>query len=565
MTTASAALAAALAAHGTDRVFCVAGESYLGVLDALYDLPAIDVVTCRHEGSAAFMALADAKLSGRAGVVLANRAPGATNASIAVHSAKEDATPLVLLVGHVKSAQIGRRAFQEMDYAQSFSDLAKAVLVLHDPRQAGEVMARALRLAEAGTPGPVVLAIPEDVLLAPVADPPPTPGRFVPAALEPGPAGLAELEQLLAGARRPLIVAGSRCGGPEGRALLRAAAERHGLPVAVTSKRQDLFANEHPLYAGHLQIATRPPQRELLAQADLVLALGTRLDHVTTKDYTLLRAPVPVQPLVHVHPDPERLGFVYEPALSFACEPEAVLRALCDRVAVARSAERDAWAARLHALERAEADWQPVSAPDGVVFGAVVRALGELLPADAIVSVDAGNFAIWVHRYLRCSGTSRLLAGAASAMGFGVPAAVAAGLRFPGRTVVAVVGDGGIQMTGAELATAVAAGLSLVVVIADNASYGTIRQHQERAYPERVIATELVNPDFVAAAQAYGALGLRCASEAEIEPCLRAALAHRGVAVVDVRTSLAWIHPNQELPGLLRHLPSREQERALSG
>jgi acetolactate synthase-1/2/3 large subunit len=480
------------------------------------------------------MALADAKLSGRAGVVLANRAPGATNASIAVHSAKEDATPLVLLVGHVKSAQIGRRAFQEMDYAQSFSDLAKAVLVLHDPRQAGEVMARALRLAEAGTPGPVVLAIPEDVLLAPVADPPPTPGRFVPAALEPGPAGLAELEQLLAGARRPLIVAGSRCGGPEGRALLRAAAERHGLPVAVTSKRQDLFANEHPLYAGHLQIATRPPQRELLAQADLVLALGTRLDHVTTKDYTLLRAPVPVQPLVHVHPDPERLGFVYEPALSFACEPEAVLRALCDRVAVARSAERDAWAARLHALERAEADWQPVSAPDGVVFGAVVRALGELLPADAIVSVDAGNFAIWVHRYLRCSGTSRLLAGAASAMGFGVPAAVAAGL-------------------------------SLVVVIADNASYGTIRQHQERAYPERVIATELVNPDFVAAAQAYGALGLRCASEAEIEPCLRAALAHRGVAVVDVRTSLAWIHPNQELPGLLRHLPSREQERALSG
>lgn len=563
--TASAALAAALAAHGIDRVFCVAGESFLGVLDALYDLPAIDVVTCRHEGSAAFMALADAKLSGRAGVVLANRAPGATNAAIALHSAKEDAAPLVLLVGHVKRAQLGRRAFQEMDYAQSFADLAKAVLVLHDPRQAGEVTARALRLAEAGTPGPVVLAVPEDVLLAAVPDPPPIPGRFAPAALEPGPAGLAQLERLLTGAKRPLVVAGSRCGGPEGRALLRAAAERHGLPVALASKRQDLFPNHHPLYAGHLQIATRPPQRELLAQADLVLALGTRLDQITTKDYTLLRAPVPAQPLVHAHPDPAQLGFVYQPALGFACAPEAVLGALLERVAVTRSAEREEWAARLHALERAESTWQPVSAPDGIVFGAVVRALGELLPDDAIVSVDAGNFAIWVHRYLRCTGASRLLAGAASAMGFGVPAAVAAGLRFPGRAVVAVVGDGGFQMTGAELATAVAAGLSLVVVIANNASFGTIRQHQERAYPARVIATELANPDFAAAARAYGALGLRCASEAEIRPCLRAALDHRGVAVVDVRTSLAWIHPNQELPGLLRPPPVRAQEQALSG
>lgn len=584
MWTAGTHVVATLAGHGVDRVFCVAGESYLAVLDALYDTPSVDVVTCRHEGSAGFAALADAKLTGRAGVCLVNRAPGAANAVIAVHAAASDAVPLVLLVGQARLAELDGPAFQEIDAGAVFGGLAKGVWTLRTPARAAELTARAIRVAESGTPGPVVLAMPEDVLARPAAGTVPdrlapalagldrlapalaVPDRFPRAGVVPDVSGVAAL---LARARRPLLVAGSTVDTPAGRRLLPEVAARHALAVACTAKRQHLYDNTDPHFAGHLHIATPAWQRSALAEADLVIALGTRLDAVSTRGYTLFAAPVPAQPLVHVHPDPAALGRVYQPAVGLAADPAAALAALSTLEAPmpGLAAQRRRWVDALHAREAAEAVWGGETAADGVVFGEVVAALDRLTGGAAILAVDAGNFTSFVHRYYRFRNGGRLLGIAPGSMGFGVPAGLAAALRRgspagagsagvgsggtglggtgsggePDRPVVAVVGDGGALMTGAELATAVARRARLCVVIADNGSYGTIRAHQERAYPGRVIATDLANPDFAAWAAAHGALGLSVTTEAAVEPALKRALDHDGPAVVAVRTSLTHI------------------------
>jgi acetolactate synthase-1/2/3 large subunit len=547
--TAAQELVEALVRGGVDRAFCVAGESYLAVLDALVDAP-VDVVTCRHEASAAFMALADAKLTGRPALCLVNRAPGATNAAIGLHAARQDATPLLLLVGQVETNELGRDAFQELDYARTFSDLAKSVSVLHTPERAAETAGRALASAAARTPGAAVLVVPEDVAGRAVAPPERRPVEPRPAHVgEPGADELRAVAALLGRAGRPLLLAGSALSWPEGRRLLREAAERHAFPVVLSNKRQDLFDNLHPHYAGHLTVATRPERTELLAQADLVLAIGTRLDHVTTQRHAFPDAPTPTQPLVHVYPDPARVGFTYEADVALACDPVAFLEAL---VRLPAAPGRRAWVTQLHAAEREEATWREHSADDGVVFGAVVSALDRVAAEDVIVTIDAGHFTSWVHRYFRCTGGRRLLGLAPGPMGFGVPAGVAASLRHPGRQVVTVVGDGGMLMTGGELATAVQRGARLTVVIANNSSYGSIRHHQERAFPGRPIATDLVNPDFAELARAYGALGLTVEADEEIEPALERALAHDGIAVVDVRTSLSWISAYDRLPGARR-------------
>jgi acetolactate synthase-1/2/3 large subunit len=542
--TAARLIAATLEAHGVDRIFCVAGESYLALLDALVDLPGIDVVTCRHEGAAGFMALADAKLTGRAGVCLVNRAPGATNASIALHSAAQDAEPLLLVVGHVCTDEIGRDAFQEIDYSTTFTGLAKQVWTLHDPGHAPEFVARALRVAESGTPGPTVLVVPQDVLERPSdASAPSGPWRPTPG--HPDPRGVGHTARLLASARRPLLVAGGRLGSTGGRRAVREFSERHTVPVAVSNKHPDLFDNRHSHYAGHLYNGTPDRQRSALDDADLLLAVGTRLDVVTTRGHRLPGTPRPRHALVHVYPDAEQLGRVHTPTLGMSCDPTAFLTALTSRSAADApapdvAADRQDWAARLRAVESDRTAWRPHSAPDGVVFGAVVAALDQLTGGDVVLTVDAGSFTSWLFRYLRLTGRGRLFGVASSAMGFGVPAGVSAALRHPGRPVVTVVGDGGFLMTGSELATAVGRGLRLVIVVADNGSYGTIRLHQERAYPQRVMATDLVNPDFARLAEAYGARGLSVRSQDDIVPALRAALDHDGPAVVHVRSSLTW-------------------------
>lgn len=542
-------LVAGLRAHGVDRVFCVAGESYLAVLDELVDVPEIDVVTCRHEGSAAFAALADARLTGRAGVCLVSRGPGAANAAIGVHAARQDAAPLVLVAGQVPSGDLGREAFQEFDPGAMFAGLAKAVLTLHDGTRTAEFTARAFRTAESGTPGPVILAIPENIGRQPDPDGAPGETRWREDPPAPGPETMREVARLLAAARRPLLIAGGRLDTPAGRRALAEAADRHVLPVVTGNKRQDLIDNRDPHYAGHLHNATPPEQLGALGEADLILAVGTRLDETTTRRQRLPAAPVPAQPLVHVYPDAGRIGLVHRPALGLACDPAAFLAAMTTLPAPAEAARRR-WVERLHRIESAKAVWRPHESSDGVAFGAVVHALDDLTGGEITVVVDSGTFTSWVYRYLRFTGPGRLLGVTSSPMGFGVPAAVAVALRRPDRPVVAVVGDGGFLMNGGELMTAVAGGLPVVTIVADNRSYATIRSHQERHYPGRVIATDLVNPDFARLAEAYGALGLTVRADGEARPALRRALGHGGPVVVHVHTSLSWISAYRRLDGV---------------
>jgi acetolactate synthase-1/2/3 large subunit len=544
-------LVAMLAEYGVDRAYCVAGESFLAALDALGDSP-IDVVTCRHEASAALAALADGKLTGRPGVCLVNRGPGASNAAIAVHAARQEAAPLLLVVGQLPRGELGRAGFQEMDYQLAFADQAKHVWTLLEARHAAEMTARALRASTQGTPGPVVLVVPEDLFEETVPEPPATaaPASVPPAFPDPG--TLAAVAGELARARRPLLLGGGLlAAAPGGRQALRQAAEQLMLPVAVSNKHQDLIDNRHPLFAGHLHIATQVWQRDLLASADLLLAVGSRLDAVTTQRHTLPAAPVPAQPLVHVYPDAQPLGHASRPAYALCCDPTAFLRLLAgqaDRHPVGPVAERRAWIERLREAETQQSTWSPEPDPgDGLPFGAVVAALGPIAEPDAVITVDAGNFTSWVHRYHRFAEGGELLGLGCGAMGFGVPAGVAAALRYPGRQVIAFVGDGGFLMTGSEFATAVQRRLRLVVVVADNGSYGTIRQHQERAYPGRVVATELANPDFAALARAYGGHGMAIKNEGELDTVLKAALSCDGPVVVSVRTSLRRISAYQRI------------------
>jgi acetolactate synthase-1/2/3 large subunit len=530
-----------LAAHGVDRVFCVPGESYLAVLDALHDSNRIQTVVCRHESGAGFMAVGDAKLTARPGVALVSRGPGATNASIAVHVAEQDAVPIVLFVGQVPRPEIGRRSFQEVDYAKTFADMAKAVHVVHDAARVPEIVARAFVEAQAPTPGPVVVVLPEDMLedraevsvIGPIA---------VPGA---GPASPADVEALaarIAEAERPLLMAGGiGLGTPRGRAALRAASEAHHLPVALTFKRQDYFPNTHPHYAGHLGFKIPRPAVARYLEADLVIAAGTRLTEATTQGYTLPAAPVPRQPLVHIHDDARQIGRNYAAAVALVADPVAVLEALA-RIPAKPGPKRATWIRKLNEPAAAAMKWTPPA--DGLLdMGPVVAALAERADRDAILVTDAGNFSGWLHRHFPFSGEHVLIGCVGGAMGIGMPAAVAAALRHPGRQVIHFLGDGGALMTGGELATAVQYGARVKTFISNNGSYGTIRMHQEIAYKRRVHGTELRNPDFARWAESFGAKGLSIASIADAPGVVEETLAHDGPVVVDVKTALEHITP----------------------
>ncbi|MHA1153103.1 MAG: thiamine pyrophosphate-dependent enzyme [Alphaproteobacteria bacterium] len=529
-------------AHGVDRIFCVPGESYLALLDALHDAPDIDLVAARHEGGAGFMALADAKITGRAGVCAVSRGPGATNASIAVHMAEQDAVPLVLLIGQVARADLGRGAFQEIDYAKAFGAIAKGVWEVRDAEQLPEVLARAFHLALSETPGPCVIALPEDMLSDAVAAEVVAPLPLAQAS--PSARDIEAAIALLAESERPLVIAGGRATEPAGRATLQAAAEAHDLAVALAFKRQDGFPNDHPNFAGYLGFKIPPAQVEAMAEADLILAVGARLNDTTTQGYRLPRAPEPEQPLIHVHPDPDKIGTVFRTTLGLAVDPVAFLEALADR-GHERVPARKTWLAGLNERARALVAYTPSDPGDGVDFGAVVAAIARQAAADAVVITDAGNFGSWVHRHWPWQPGNLLLGLVGGAMGFGVPGAVAAALRLPGRQVLTFIGDGGMLMTGGELATAMPAGgqggAPLKLIVSNNRSYGTIRLHQERDYPRRVSGTELANPDFAAWARSFGAEGITIESEAEIEDAVERALAAEGSVLLEVRSSLEAI------------------------
>lgn len=536
MPTAAQVLIDFLADQGIDRAYCVPGESYIALLDALCEHPKMDLVVARAEGGAGFMAVADAKMTGRPGVALVSRGPGACNASIAVHSAEQDATPFILLIGQVEKKDLRRNAFQEIDYQSMFRGVAKWVGEVTEPDQVPEYIARAYAMAMQGVPGPVVLSLPEDVLAMECT------AAALPATLQrpaqPAPEDVAALAALLRGAERPIVLAGHAFDREGGREALRAFAERWDLPVAVSFRRQDLFDNHHPLYAGDLGLRNPDAQRDAFAQSDLVIALGTRLTDITTQGWTW---PAPGQRLVHVCADPRFLGWQFPAEVAMAADAQAVIAALGQHNAGAPAA-RGAWNARLRALHVADCAVKPRDWDDGIAFAEVAKRIEAALAPDAIVTLDAGTFGAPFYRKVAWRPTQRLLASVAGSMGFGMPAAVAAGLRNPGRQVVGLVGDGGAFMTGGEFAVAVARGAAVKMIVSVNGSYASIRIHQERTHPGRVSGTDLVNPDFVKWAECFGVPVTVIDSKADF-PALAAALSAPGAGVIVVRTSLKAVLP----------------------
>ena len=528
-----------LVLNGIDRVFCVPGESYLGLLDALYGRTDIDTVVCRHEAGAGFMALADARLTQRPGVALVSRGPGACNASIAVHTSQQDEVPFILIVGQVAAADVRRDAFQEIDFDRMFGSIAKWTAEVTDPARIAETLLRALQVATTGVPGPVVIAVPEDVLTAVTAAAPVR--RQAPVRGGPLAADVERLGTMLAAAERPLVIGGPEFERDGGRASLLSFLAAWELPAVVSFRRQDLLPNAHRLYAGDMGLSNPPAQMALLRQSDLVIVLGAQLTDITTQGYSFPALVRPEMTLVHVHSDPAVIGTHFAADLAIACDTRELIAAL----GTPRSAAppgRTGWIERLKAAQRDIAAPRRLAADDGVPFEAVVAALATSLPADAIVTVDAGTFGAPVYRVIPFTPPQRLLAPISGAMGFGVPAAVAAALRAPERPVICLVGDGGFLMTGNELAVAIERKLPIKVILSENGSYGSIRLHQERDYPGRTVGTSFANPDFDLIGRAFGMAVTRIRHVDELAR-LPALIAAPGSAMIVVATSLAAILP----------------------
>jgi acetolactate synthase-1/2/3 large subunit len=516
--------------HGVDTVFCVPGESFLAVLDALYDANAIGLIACRQEGGAAIMAEAQGKLTGRPGICMVTRGPGATNASAGLHIAKQDSTPLILFIGQVARGTQEREAFQEADYRRMLGPLAKWVAQIDDARRIPELVSRAFHVATSGRPGPVVLALPEDMLTeeAETGDAQP----YVPVETWPGAAALAALREALAVAKRPFLLLGGSAWDGEAVARIGDFAAANKLPVGCAFRRQDRFDNAHPCYAGDLGLGVNPKLAERVKQSDLLIALGPRLGEATTGGYMLLDIPTPRQRLVHIHPDPDELGRVYQPALAINATPRAFARAAAALAPIADPP----WAAATAAAHEDYLAWRkPPPSPGALQLGEIMLWLDGELPPDAIVTNGAGNFATWIHRFHQYRRFGTQLAPTSGSMGYGFPAALAAKLRCPDRTVVCVTGDGDFLMTGQELATAVQQKLGLIVLLVNNNMYGTIRTHQERHYPTRVIGTALHNPDFAALARAYGAEGAVVERTADFAPAFARARAASGPFIIELR------------------------------
>ena len=523
--------------HGVDTAFCVPGESYLAVLDALHDSP-IRLVVCRHEAGAANMAEAYGKLTGRPGICLVTRGPGATHASVGVHTAFQDSTPMLLLVGQVARRMLGREAFQELDYGRVFGGLAKWAAQIDDVQRVPELVARAFAVATSGRPGPVVLALPEDLLMERCDVP--DAAAFVQARPYPGAADVRRVRELLRGARRPLVLVGE--GGWSARAGedMVAFAEASELPLCALFRCQDYVDNRSHVYCGHLGIGTNPKLAERVSRADVLLVVGGQLGEVATRGYTLLDVPRPAQTLIHVHPGAEELGKVYQPDLAIVSGLPEFARALRELEALDGSGWRE-W------TETARADYlehlRHGKLPGDLELSEVMAQLRDALPPDAVFTCGAGNFTVWAHRFYEFSRYGTQLAPRSGAMGYGLPAALTAKLLYPEREVVCLAGDGDFLMSGQELATAVQYGLGVVVLVVNNGMYGTIRMHQERHFPGRVIGTDLVNPDFVAYAESFGAYGELVERTEEFADAFERALAAGRPALLELRVDPEAISP----------------------
>lgn len=528
-----------LEAHGVTRVFSVPGESFLAALDGLHD-SGIQNVVCRHEGGAAMMAEAMGKLAGRPGVAFVTRGPGATNASAGIHIARQDSTPMVLFVGQIARSHRDREAFQEVDYRAFFGPIAKWAAEVDQTERLPEYINRAFHVAMSGRPGPVVLALPEDMLSA-LSDVP------VLAPTAPSAAGVeaSQIERVfaaLAQAENPLVIAGGGGWAAQSSADLQRFAEAQGLPVAVTFRRQDVLDNRSPSYVGDLGVGMNPALADRLRATDCLLVLGARLGDISTGAYELIDPAAPGKTIMHVHPDPDLPGSVYRTDLAISAHPAAMLGRLVQAPGAGD------WAADTEAARAAYDAWQvPKETPGAVKMERVVGWLNKNLPDDAILTNGAGNYAGWVHRYYRFRQHGTYVAPTSGSMGYGFPAAIAAALQHPDRTVVCFAGDGCFQMTLNEMSTAMQYGAKVIVIVCNNGRYGTIRMHQEKSYPGRVSGTDLANPDFAALAEAYGGHGEVVSDDADFPAAFGRAQAAGGLAVIELKVDPDMLSTGQSL------------------
>ena len=520
-----------LAVHGADTAFCVPGESFLDVLNAFYDArERMRLVVCRQEGGAAFMAEAYGKLTGRPGLCFVTRGPGATNASIGVHTAYQDSTPMILFIGQVGSDVVEREAFQEMDYRRMFGQMAKWVAQIDRADRIPEYVSHAFHTAVSGRPGPVVLSLPEDMLVSQAAAMDAAPYTKVKA--HPGVADMDRLRELLDQARRPLVILGGGDWSLSACANIRSFIESNNLPATCSFRRQDLLDNRHPNYCGDVGIGINPALAERVRTADLILAVGARLGEMTSGGYTLFAIPRPLQRIIHIHPSAEELGRVYQANLMINSGMQEFAEAALGIPPVDSSQWRD-WTHQ--AREDYVRNLKHGAMPGALDLGEVMAFLRKRLPENAIITNGAGNYSGWIQRFYQYTGFRTQLAPTNGAMGYGVPAGIAAKIVHPERMVVSFSGDGCFTMNGQELATAMQYELPLLFIVVNNAMYGTIRMHQERAYPARVYATALKNPDFAALAKAYGLHGEVVAKTAEFEPAFERAMASNKPALLELR------------------------------
>jgi acetolactate synthase-1/2/3 large subunit len=543
--TAAEALIDQLLIHGVRHVFCVPGESYIAALDALHDRD-IAITVCRHESGAAIMAEACGKATGRPGICFVTRGPGATNAAAGLHIAQQDSTPLILFVGQIARDMREREAFQELDYRAVFGSIAKWATEIDDPLRIPELVSRAFYAATSGRPGPIVMALPEDMLAERIAVP--DAPAFEPVETWPGATDMSRLQKLLWAAARPIVLLGGSRWSQAAAAAVARFAERFALPVATTFRRAHLFDPDHPCYAGDLGIGPNPKLLARVKGADVIILLGGRLGEQPSQGYTLLDSPAPRPTFVHVFPGVEELGRVYRPHLAINATPTAFAAAL-------EAVEPPTELRRRNETALAHADFlawtgKPTVVPGPVNLGEIIVGLREKIPADAVICNGAGNFSVWVHRYARYRRYGTQLAPISGSMGYGVPAAVGMKRLAPERMVIAFAGDGDFLMTGQEFATAVQYALPVIIVVVDNGMYGTIRMHQERHYPGRVVATGLRNPDFAAYARAFGGYGATVEKTADFFPAFDAARKSGLPAILHLKVDPEALTPAMSLTAI---------------
>ena len=541
------ALVDALRLNSVERIFCIPGESYLAALDALYDRPEIELVICRNEGGAAFMSEADAKLSGRPGVCFVTRGPGATNASGGLHVAMQDSTPMILLIGQIARKDLDREAFQEIDYRRMFGQVAKWIAQIDDADRIPEYVNRAFSVATGGRPGPVVLALPEDMLcdMTSAGDTRP----WQPVKTAPSVSDIERCRSMLSAAESPMIIVGGGGWSEALRQPLQDFAAAGAIPLVNSFRCQDYVDNEHEAYAGDLGLSVNPALTQRIRESDCLLVIGARLGEMTTGGFSLIDIPCPTQDLIHVYPQAEELGHIYQPELAINADAASFIAALT--AAPYPDTPNESRRAAFTAARKIYNEWNaPVACAGDMQLAEVFTRLRALTDDDAIVCNGAGLNTSWLHRFYRYRGYRTQLAPTSGTMGYGLPAAVAAKMRYPERCVIAVAGDGDFLMTGQELATAMQYRANIIVLVVNNGIYGTIRMHQEREYPERVIGTDMVNPDFVALAEAHGAYGERITRAEQLDDAFARAVAADRPALIEIPIDSDLLTPSATVASL---------------